>query len=157
MVVKRKKSGNGIRIFSRYLHDAGYLKAKEFDLETLGGRVHVELLNSQGTSIRVDMGPVTFASEHIPVGGNPREVIKEELSIGGRKLYITCLSIGNPHCVVLLDHISKELVQELGPKIETHELFPNRINIQLLRVIDRNNIQIEIWERGAGYTLASGK
>lgn len=151
-----EKSGNGIRIFSRYLFDAGYLQSNQFHLETLGGRVFVELLDASASEIRVDMGTVTFFSTEIPVSGPPRQVIKEELLINGHCLHVTCLSIGNPHCIVLLDAISKELAEELGPIIETHPLFPNRINVQLLKVLDCSNIQIEIWERGAGYTLASG-
>ncbi|WP_378955183.1 diaminopimelate epimerase [Pelosinus sp. sgz500959] len=151
-----EKSGNGIRIFSRYLFDAGYLKSNQFYLETLGGKVHVELLDSKAHLIKVDMGKVTFMSSQIPMTGPEREVINEELIIKEKKLTINCLSIGNPHCVIPLTTISKELVEELGPMIENHEIFPNRINLQLLKVLDRNHIQIEIWERGAGYTLASG-
>jgi diaminopimelate epimerase len=151
-----EKSGNGIRIFSRYLLDAGYLKSKSFYLGTIGGEVYVEILDDHGKNICVDMGQVTFLSSLIPLNGVSREVVKEELSVDGYKLKITCLSIGNPHCIIPLDHISKELAQQLGPKIEKHEMFPNRINVQFLKVLDRNNIKIEIWERGAGYTLASG-
>jgi len=151
-----EKSGNGIRIFSRYLFDAGYLQANQFYLQTLGGKVHVELLDSKAHLIKVDMGKVTFTSSEIPMTGPKREVISEELIIKGKKITINCLSIGNPHCVIPLDVVSKELVEEIGPVIENNEKFPNRINVQLLKVLDRSNIQIEIWERGAGYTLASG-
>lgn len=151
-----EKSGNGIRIFSRYLHDAGYLTANPFILDTLGGKVQVELLDEHGQNICVDMGQVTFSSPLIPVSGNCREVINEELHIDGISLKVTCLSIGNPHCIIPLDTISKESTQELGPLIENHTLFPNRMNVQFLKVYDRSHIEIEIWERGAGYTLASG-
>jgi diaminopimelate epimerase len=151
-----EKSGNGIRIFSRYLFDAGYLKSYQFYIETLGGKVHVELLDSKANQIKVDMGQVTFYSTKIPVVGVPREVISEELIINERKFTVSCLSIGNPHCVIPLNAISRELAEELGPIIENYKLFPNRINVQFLKVLDRNNIKIEIWERGAGYTLASG-
>ncbi len=151
-----EKSGNGVRIFSRYLFDGGYLKSNEFDLYTLGGKVHVKLLDETAGRIQVDMGTVTFNSVEIPVQGTEREVIGEELAIDGQTYQITCVSIGNPHCVIPLTEISKNLADTIGPVIETHELFPNRINVQLLKVLDRQNIQIEIWERGAGYTLASG-
>lgn len=151
-----EKSGNGIRIFSRYLWDAGYLTSDKFYLDTIGGRVYVELLDSSASKIRVDMGKVTFSSTAIPVAGEPREVVNEIFSVNDEVYNITCLSIGNPHCVIPLQDISKQLAEKIGPIIETHILFPNRINVQLLKVIDRNNIQIEIWERGAGYTLASG-
>lgn len=151
-----EKSGNGIRMFSRYLVDAGYITDREFCLETLGGKVRVEFLDSENSKIRVDMGLVTFQSQQIPVTGTAREVCNEEMVINNYRLNITCLSIGNPHCVVLCDEISKETAVTLGPAIETHACFPNRINVQFLKVLDRNNIQIEIWERGAGYTLSSG-
>jgi len=151
-----EKSGNGIRIFSRYLFDAGYVTSKQFILETLGGSVQVEILDATAHQIKVDMGLVTFESEKIPVKGLCREVVNEKLKIKDQRYHMTCLSIGNPHCVIPLDTISKDLAESIGPIIENHELFPNRINVQLLKVLDRHNIAIEIWERGAGYTLASG-
>ncbi len=151
-----EKSGNGIRIFSRYLFDAGYLTANQFYLETLGGKVHVELLDTKANHIKVDMGPVTFLSTKIPVAGRARDVIGEEVIFNERRFTVSCLSIGNPHCVIPLNGISKEFAVEWGPIIENDKLFPNRINVQFLKVVDRHNIEIEIWERGAGYTLASG-
>jgi diaminopimelate epimerase len=151
-----EKSGNGIRIFSRYLVESGKASGDAFTLRTLGGEVRVEVLKPDGSLLKVDMGTVTFQSDEIPVAGEPRRVIDELLSIENESYKITCVSIGNPHCVVPLDSVSRELACRLGPALETHALFPNRINVQLLRVLDRNNIEIEIWERGAGYTLASG-
>jgi diaminopimelate epimerase len=151
-----EKSGNGIRIFSRYLFDSGYITSKTFILHTLGGQVTVEILDDNGELIKVNMGKVTFQSELIPMIGVPREVINEEIKLEGEIYSVTCLSIGNPHCVIPLSHISKKLAVEFGPMIENHINFPNKINMQLLKIIDRNNIQIEIWERGAGYTMASG-
>ena len=102
------------------------------------------------------MGLVTFESDKIPVKGLCREVVNEKLEIKGQMYHMTCLSIGNPHCVIPMDTISKEVAEKIGPFVENHEIFPNRINVQLLKVLDRQNIAIEIWERGAGYTLASG-
>jgi diaminopimelate epimerase len=151
-----EKSGNGIRIFSRYLLDAGYITNKSFNLNTLGGQVTVEILDDIRELIKVNMGKVTFLSNEIPVTGHAREVINEEISLNGETLNVICLSIGNPHCVIPMNNISMELAIELGPLIENHINFPNKINVQLLKVIDRHNIQIEIWERGAGYTMASG-
>ncbi|SMC89840.1 diaminopimelate epimerase [Sporomusa malonica] len=151
-----EKSGNGVRIFSRYLVDEGYVTTKEFSLGTVGGEVYVELLDDKGSQIRIDMGTVTFQSTNIPVTGPEREVLNEELVVHGQRLVTTCVSIGNPHCIVLYDKPSRETALDLGPTIENHSRFPNRINVQFLKVLDRNNIQIEIWERGAGYTLASG-
>jgi diaminopimelate epimerase len=151
-----EKSGNGIRIFSKYLSDAKIVTRKIFNLLTLSGEVEVKILNEDSSLIKVDMGIVTFQSKKIPVAGKNREVVNESLKINGREYKITGLSIGNPHCVIPLKNISEELTKEIGPEIEKHPLFPNRINVQLLEVIDRKNIEIEIWERGAGYTLASG-
>ncbi|WP_088225218.1 diaminopimelate epimerase [Desulfosporosinus sp. FKB] len=151
-----EKSGNGIRIFSRYLFDQGYIKTNCFSLDTLGGKVFVTILDEKGKLIKVDMGTVTFLSDTIPVAGQSREVIDEVIEIESVPFRITSLSIGNPHCVIPMDMISEELARKLGPVIENHPMFPNRINTQLLKVIDRKNIKIEIWERGAGYTLASG-
>ncbi len=151
-----EKSGNGIRIFSRYLVEAGYAKQSVFTLQTLGGAVEVRVLESDGSLMEVDMGRVTFQSDEIPVNGESRQVVDEAITIEDTTYKMTCASVGNPHCVLPLGTISPELAQRLGPKLENHPLFPNRINVQLLKVLDRSNIQIEIWERGAGYTLASG-
>ena len=151
-----EKSGNGIRIFSKYLFDESYVEDNLFRLQTLGGEVAVEILDDQARRIKVDMGTVTFVSNEIPVSGERREVVDEILTVGDEKYNVTCASVGNPHCVISMPEISKELALELGPPVESHPQFPNKINVQLLKVIDRRNIQIEIWERGAGYTLASG-
>jgi len=151
-----EKSGNGIRIFSKYLLDAGYITSRIFQLITLGGEVTIEITDSSIPLITVNMGAVTFQSDLIPVAGSSREVIENDLLIDSVPLKMTCLSIGNPHCIIPMPNISKEIASALGPRIETHQMFPNRINVQFLKVLDRQNIQIEIWERGAGYTLASG-
>jgi len=151
-----EKSGNGLRIFSKYLIDLKYVLENVFAISTKGGEVKVEILKDKPISIKIDMGTVTYKSDEIPVNGSVRNVINEPIEIKGVFYNITCLSIGNPHCVILLDDISKDKVKDIGPIIENHSLFPNRINIQLLKVTDRHNINIEIWERGAGYTLASG-
>lgn len=151
-----EKSGNGVRIFAKYLKDAGYIQKKEFTLSTLGGEVRITYLNERATRLRAFMGKVSFWSQEIPVSGSQREVINETMEFAGEEYLVTCASIGNPHCVIPLEQISKEKVCELGPYVEYAKQFPNRINLQLLQIIDRNNIRIEIYERGAGYTLASG-
>jgi diaminopimelate epimerase len=102
------------------------------------------------------MGEVSFDSQRIPVAGPPREVLNEEIRISGRVFKFCAATVGNPHCVILTDEPSPAEAQRYGPLIENDPLFPNRTNVQFMRVIDRGNIQIEIWERGAGYTLASG-
>lgn len=151
-----EKSGSGVRIFARYLRDAGYVTARAFTLHTWGGDVGVEYMDGEGSLIRAHMGTTTFRAPEIPVAGPDREVVDEEMTFGGETYRATCVSIGNPHCVIPLPEISREKALQLGPLVERDPRFPNRINMQLLKVIDRRNIQIEIYERGAGYTLASG-
>jgi diaminopimelate epimerase len=152
-----EKSGNGLRIFAKYLSDAGYLGDKrEFDVLTKGGLARCTLLNARAELIEVDMGVPSFKSRDIPVNGEARDVVSEEIILGGAPYRMTCVTVGNPHCVIVVDQATRELTQKLGPVVEAHALFPNRINLQLMEVIGRNAIKIEIWERGAGYTLASG-
>jgi diaminopimelate epimerase len=150
-----EKSGNGIRIFSRYLWDKHLVASTAFPILTLGGEVLSEVA-ADGRSVRVDMGRVSFNSSDIPVRGEEREVLNEEIVVGGQKLNYCAATIGNPHCVVLCPEPTEGLARQIGPLLEIDERFPNRTNVQFMRVIDRNNIEIEIWERGAGYTLASG-
>ncbi|MFN2141084.1 MAG: diaminopimelate epimerase, partial [Candidatus Promineifilaceae bacterium] len=109
-----------------------------------------------GTQVTIQMGTVSFDSRLIPVTGPPREVLDEIISIEGQSLRYCAATVGNPHCVVLCDHVSAEDARRWGPQIENDARFPNRTNVQFMQVLDRANIRIEIWERGAGYTLASG-
>ena len=150
-----EKSGNGLRIFSRYLWDRQRVKNEEFNIQTPGGVVKARVLDD-GKTVRVEMGQVSFQSERIPVTGPPREVINEKITAGGRTFTFCAATIGNPHCVIPLPEISAELARQYGPLLETDARFPKRTNVQFLKVLDRKNIQIEIWERGAGNTLASG-
>ena len=150
-----EKSGNGLRIFSRYLWDRRMARSGEFAVETPGGVVLCAVLED-GRLVRVEMGNVSFWSDAIPVAGPRREVINEQIEVGGRTFTYCAATIGNPHCVVPMHDISAELAQEYGPLLERHPNFPNRTNVQFLSVMARGDIRIEIWERGAGYTLASG-
>jgi diaminopimelate epimerase len=150
-----EKSGNGLRIFSRYLWDRRLVGHEEFAIETAGGLVRSTVFPG-GQSVQVEMGRVSFQSDLIPVTGPVREVLNERISAGGREFSFCAATIGNPHCVLPLEEISPALAREFGPPLETHGFFPRRTNVQFLKVLDRANIQIEIWERGAGYTLASG-
>jgi diaminopimelate epimerase len=150
-----EKSGNGLRIFSRYLWDTGFIGDDEVAIQTDGGLVRSTVFDN-GRMVRVEMGMVSFDSDKIPVTGPKREVLNETISVGGREFVFCAASIGNPHCVLLLPEISSKLAHEFGPLVETHPNFPRKTNVQFLKVLDRANIQLEIWERGAGYTLASG-
>ena len=150
-----EKSGNGIRIFSRYLWDAGLVKSAPFEISTISGVVTAQILGN-GEAVKVEMGQVSFNATDIPVLGITGEVINQELLIGQTKLKYCAATIGNPHCIVLCEEVSPELARTLGPQIETNPIFPNRTNVQFMQVINTGKIMIEIWERGAGYTLASG-
>ena len=150
-----EKSGNGLRIFSRFLWDTKRVGSDEFTIQTDGGLVRSTVFDA-GRMVRVEMGKVSFDSEKIPVVGPKREVINEKITVGGREFTYCAATIGNPHCVVPLLEISAKLAYEYGSLLEVHPNFPRKTNVQFLKVLDRANIQIEIWERGAGYTLASG-
>ena len=151
-----EKSGNGLRIFARYLFDRGLVGADPFAVSTPGGRVSCRVLD-RGLRVEVEMGRVSFASRDIPVVGPAREVLEETLAIGGETLVFSAATVGNPHCVILREKVSAEEACRLGPLLENHTaLFPNRTNVQFVQVWNDREIQIEIWERGAGYTLASG-
>lgn len=151
-----EKSGNGLRIFSRFLYDQEMVQAdEEFAIETKGGMVQSTVYKG-GQKVRVEMGQVSFNAEKIPVAGTDREVLNEKIKIGDEELVYNAATIGNPHCVIVEPEVSKELACRLGPLLEEHKNFPNRTNVQFMQIIDRQNIRIEIWERGAGYTLASG-
>ncbi len=153
-----EKSGNGLRILAKFLYDHGYTEKPEFTVSTLGGTVRARLQMDQGrvAAITADMGRATFVSSEIPVAGPRREVVEEALDVGGQQFTVTCVSVGNPHCVIFTDRLVEDQVRRLGPLIEHHGSFPNRINVQFARVLGRDRVSILIWERGAGYTLASG-
>jgi len=151
-----EKSGNGLRIFTKYLFENKYVDKKNFCINTSGGIVEAYIEDDSANLIKINMGKMTFRSTQIPVSGVGREVVDEELQINRVRYKVTCLSVGNPHCVIPMDEVTEEKAKELGPEVENHNMFPNRINMQLLKVIDRANIEIRIWESGAGYTLASG-
>ena len=150
-----EKSGNGLRIFSRYLWDKGLIGNRPVSIKTAGGPVKAKI-DQNGKIITVDMGQVSFDSRKIPVTGPAREVINETIDIRGQILEYCAATIGNPHCVVLRPAVSADEARHWGPLIETDPRFPNRTNVQFMQILDRSNISIEIWERGAGYTLASG-
>jgi diaminopimelate epimerase len=151
-----EKSGNGVRIFAKYLKDAGYVQKKNYKLVTDGGLVEITYLNEDGSRLRVSMGKLSFWSDEVPVTGERREVINEDM-VFGRTLYpVTCVSVGNPHCVIPMREISKPLVCKIGSYSEVARYFPERINTEIMKVTDQNHIEIETFERGAGYTMATG-
>lgn len=156
-----EKSGNGLRIFARYLWDQGLVKSERFTIMSLGGLVTAQI-EENGQRVVIDMGRISFDSRQIPVAGAPRQVLNETMMINGQAFQYCSATIGNPHCVILSDEedehdqMSRDWVMKWGPLIETEARFPNRTNVQFMRILNRDRIQIEIWERGAGYTLSSG-
>lgn len=150
-----EKSGNGLRIFSRYLYDRALVRSEPFSISTPGGIVRSKV-HAGGQLIDVEMGKVSFDAAKIPVSGLSGEVLNQPIRILDRDFVYCAATIGNPHCVLPLDEVSPKLAKTYGPLLEVEPRFPNRTNVQFLKVLGRNDIQIEIWERGAGYTLASG-
>lgn len=154
-----EKSGNGLRIFCKYIYDYKIIPHKEFTVETKGGKVRAniqETIHDRASLITVDMGKAIFSSKQIPTSFNSEEVQDEIILIDDKKFVINCVSVGNPHCVIIKDELDVREIKKYGPKIENYSKFPNRINVQFAKIISRDEIQILIWERGAGFTLASG-
>jgi diaminopimelate epimerase len=153
-----EKSGNGLRIFAKYLWERGGLRKSPMRIETKGGVVEAvcHLDGERVDQVTVEMGRATFRAPEIPMHGPDREVVGVPLQVGDRFLTVTCVSVGNPHCVVFTEKLDDDEVRRLGPRIENHPSFPNRTNVQFARVVGRDRVEIRIWERGAGWTLASG-
>ena len=133
-----EKSGNGLRIFARYLRDTGKVSTNSFKVDTLGGVVSCEVSEDKST-ITVEMGKVSFQSDIIPIKieGEAREVCDEPIEINGKMLKYYGATIGNPHCVIPVENVTKEMTIELGSLIENHTYFPNRTNVQFLEILDR--------------------
>lgn len=154
-----EKSGNGIRIFAKYIYDYKFSRNKIFTIETPGGMVRAEITeeeNGKAKTIKVDMGKANFISAEIPVKCKKQECLDETLNLENKDYLINCVSVGNPHCVVIKDELDENEIKQFGAEIENHPMFPNRINVQFAKVISPNEVEVLIWERGAGWTLASG-
>ncbi len=154
-----EKSGNGLRIFAKYLFDWGFTRKLHFTIDTPGGVVtaHIlELVNGKAFMIRVDIGRANFKAEEIPVTFPGEECFDVPVYLDGERFNFHCVSVGNPHCVVLRERLDEAEIRKIGPLIENHPMFPNRINVQFVRVVSRDVVDARIWERGAGFTQASG-
>ena len=140
-----EKSGNGVRIFAKFLREHGYTDRDRFTLHTPGGPVTcvLERENGRVAQIAVDMGKA-------------RVEPLRSLEVAGRTFDVTVVSVGNPHCVIVVPDLTQIDIHALGPDIESHPAFPKRTNVQFAQVVSRSEVRILIWERGAGYTLASG-
>lgn len=149
--------GNGIRCLAKYCYDNRIVVKREFTVETMAGLKNVQLTveGGEAKSVRINMGRPVFERRQIPMRGEGK-CVDAPLRVNDREFRVTCLSVGNPHCVIFVDDVGNFPVQDLGPRIEHHELFPNRVNVEFVQVLNSREIRVRVWERGVGETLACG-
>ena len=152
--------GNGIRCFAHYAYKNNIITKKTMTVETLAGIIKPEItefINDRKSLVRVDMGKPRLRRNEIPIAGEdtPR-VVDEPIEVEGVKFLFTGVSMGNPHCIIFVDEITDEMVRRFGPIIEKHPLFPEKTNVEFIKVHSPQHIQFRVWERGAGETLACG-
>lgn len=157
-----EKSGNGLRIFARYLYSTRRTRKRKFTVETVGGLVSIDLhidAHGDATAATVEMGQATFQPKALPCSLKADELIEQPIRVAGQSLQFTGVSVGNPHCVVFRDKgtpWTRDELLKLGPELENHKIFPRRTNVQLAVPVGPKSLYILIWERGAGETQASG-
>lgn len=150
--------GNGIRCVAKYVYDYGLTDKTSISVETLGGIKYLDLTVEDGKVklVKVDMGSPRLRPEEIPIIADGDMVLNEPLEVDGITYHMTGVSMGNPHTVIYVDDVDGLDLEKIGPKFENHERFPKRINTEFVRVIDRKTVQMRVWERGSGETLACG-
>lgn len=150
--------GNGIRCVAKYVYDYGLTDKTQISIETLGGIKSLDLTIQDGKAvqIKVDMGKPILKPSEIPIVAEGENVISEPIIVDGLEYKMTGISMGNPHTVIYMDDIDNLKIEKIGPKFEKHERFPNRINTEFVKVVDRQTVQMRVWERGSGETLACG-
>ena len=151
--------GNGIRTFTKYIYDYGIVKKQEISIETLAGIKYIALEIDKSDKIEriaVDMGYPIFEGSKIPVKIDKGRIIEETISVDGKDYKYSAVLVGVPHVVIFLEDINKIDINDLGRKIENHDLFPRKVNVNFIEIIDKENIKIYTWERGAGRTLGCG-
>ncbi len=150
--------GNGVRCVGKYMYDYGLTDKTSISVETLGGIKYLDFTIEDGKVklIKVDMGSPKLTPSDIPIVADGERVIDELIEVDGKEYRMTGVSMGNPHTVVYIDDVKGLEIEKIGPKFENHERFPNRINTEFARVIDRNTVEMRVWERGSGETLACG-
>lgn len=153
-----KMCGNATRCIGKYVYERKLTDKIELTLETLAGIKHLKLdvKNNKVVNIDVDMGKAILKSEEIPVLTNKDKVVNENINIEDKDFKITCVSMGNPHCIVFMDTLDGLKIDDIGPKFENHSLFPEGINTEFIEVIDKNTLRMRVWERGSGETFACG-
>ena len=154
-----KMCGNGIRCVAKYLWDSGKVKSKEnISIETLSGVKTLEILSDSGNEsvIKVDMGKADLNSQKIPMIFEKEKVVNEPITVNMENYNITCVSMGNPHCVIFCDEVYSTKVKEIGSKLSSYRIFPEGVNVEFVSKLDSNNLIMRVWERGSGETLACG-
>lgn len=144
--------GNGIRCFAKYVYEHGLTGKKELEVETLAGIIRPRIV---GELVEVDMGEPILEGRKIPVDADG-QIVNRPLIVGGITYNVTCVSMGNPHCVLFLDDIEALDLANVGPKFENHSFFPKRVNTEFIKVLGRGEVNMRVWERGAGETWACG-
>ena len=150
--------GNGIRCVAKYVYDYGLTDKTQISVETLGGIKYLDLTVEDGkvSLVKVDMGKPELKSDLIPIISENEKVIDEPIEVDGQVYHMTGVSMGNPHTVIYVDDVKNLDLEKIGPKFENHERFPKRINTEFVHCIDRNTVEMRVWERGSGETLACG-
>ena len=150
--------GNGIRCVAKYVYDHKMTDKTEISVETKAGIKYLDLTAEDGkvTKVKVDMGEPILEPKEIPVRSEKKRVVNEPIAVAGRTWNMTCVSMGNPHAVVFVEDTGSLEIEKYGPLFENHELFPNRTNTEFVQVLNRNEINMRVWERGSGETLACG-
>lgn len=150
--------GNGIRCVAKYVYDYGLTDKTHISVETLAGIKYLDLKieNGKAVMITVNMGSPELVPEKIPVKSDKDKLIDEPIVVGDKEYNMTCVSMGNPHCIVFVDDTEHFPLEQIGPMFENHEVFPNRVNAEFIQVLDRKTVNMRVWERGSGETLACG-
>lgn len=155
---RAKMCGNASRCVAKYVFDNKMTEKEEISLETLSGIKYIKIFteNGKAVSAKVNMGKPILEGEKIPTKYKGETVIGEKLTVDETDYEITCVSMGNPHCVVFVDDVNKVELDKIGPKFENNKMFPDRINTEFVHIVNENEIDMRVWERGAGETLACG-
>ena len=150
--------GNGIRCVAKYMYDYGITDKTSISVETKSGIKYLDLTIKDGKvdTVKVNMGTPILKAADIPVHSEKEQVINEPVMVDGKEWKITCVSMGNPHAITYIDDVKNMEIEKIGPKFENHEIFPDRVNTEFVHVIDRNTVEMRVWERGSGETLACG-
>ncbi len=150
--------GNATRCVGKYVYENGLTKERKITLETLAGikKLDLDVVNHEVQTVTVDMGKAVLEPENIPINIPGDKVVNSPITVDGAEYNITGVSMGNPHAVVFVDDVDSLNLEELGPKFENHELFPERINTEFIQVIDESTLKMRVWERGSGETWACG-